>query len=103
MLTLTLGPWAITTLETGFLRLDGGAMFGSVPKPIWSRSYPADERNRITLAMRCLLLEGEGRRILVDVGVELTVRVTHDAVQSLALALGTSVFLSIKAMAVRVY
>jgi len=40
-----------------------------VPKPVWSRSHPADERNRITLAMRCLLLEGEGRRILVDVGI----------------------------------
>jgi glyoxylase-like metal-dependent hydrolase (beta-lactamase superfamily II) len=44
-------------------------MFGSVPKAIWSKAHPADERNRITLAMRCLLLEGEGRRILVDVGV----------------------------------
>jgi glyoxylase-like metal-dependent hydrolase (beta-lactamase superfamily II) len=44
-------------------------MFGSVPKPLWSKSHPADERNRIRLAMRCLLLEGEGRRILIDDGV----------------------------------
>src|SRR5262245_59738056 len=43
-------------------------MFGSVPKTIWSRTHPADDRNRITLAMRCLLIEGEGRRILVDDG-----------------------------------
>jgi glyoxylase-like metal-dependent hydrolase (beta-lactamase superfamily II) len=68
MPTLTLGPWTVHTIETGVIRLDGGAMFGSVPKPLWSRSHPADERNRITLAMRCLLLEGEGRRILVDDG-----------------------------------
>jgi glyoxylase-like metal-dependent hydrolase (beta-lactamase superfamily II) len=69
MPSLILGAWSVHTLETGRLRLDGGAMFGSVPKPIWSKSHPADERNRITLAMRCLLLEGEGRRILVDIGI----------------------------------
>src|SRR5262245_62153653 len=69
MPSLTLGPWTATTLETGTLWLDGGAMFGSVPKPLWNKTNPADERNRIQLAMRCLLLEGEGRRILVDVGV----------------------------------
>ena len=69
MPSLTLGPWTVHTLETGTLRLDGGSMFGSVPKPIWSRSHPADERNHITLAMRVLLLEGEGRRVLVDIGV----------------------------------
>jgi glyoxylase-like metal-dependent hydrolase (beta-lactamase superfamily II) len=69
MPSLALGPWTVHTLETGTLRLDGGSMFGSVPKPIWSRSHPADERNRIALAMRVLLIEGEGRRILVDIGV----------------------------------
>ena len=66
---LTLGGWRIHTLETGFFRLDGGAMFGSVPKPLWSRTNPPDERNRIRLAMRCLLVEGHGRRILVDDGI----------------------------------
>ena len=66
---LTLGGWSIRTLETGFLWLDGGSMFGSVPKPLWSRLHPADERNRIRLAMRCLLVEGHGRRILVDDGI----------------------------------
>jgi glyoxylase-like metal-dependent hydrolase (beta-lactamase superfamily II) len=69
MPSLTLGAWTIHTIETGTLKLDGGAMFGSVPKPIWSKSHAADERNRITLAMRALLLEGEGRRVLVDIGV----------------------------------
>ncbi|HKC09715.1 MAG TPA: MBL fold metallo-hydrolase, partial [Methylomirabilota bacterium] len=69
MPVLTLGDWTVRTLETGFLWLDGGAMFGSVPKPLWSRAHPPDERNRIRLAMRCLLVEGHGRRILVDDGV----------------------------------
>jgi glyoxylase-like metal-dependent hydrolase (beta-lactamase superfamily II) len=66
---LSLGGWTLRTLETGFLWLDGGSMFGSVPKPLWSRSNPPDERNRIRLAMRCLLAEGHGRRILVDDGI----------------------------------
>jgi glyoxylase-like metal-dependent hydrolase (beta-lactamase superfamily II) len=64
----TLGPWTLHAVETGFFWLDGGAMFGSVPKTLWSRTNPPDERNRIRLAMRCLLLEGEDRRILVDDG-----------------------------------
>ncbi len=66
---LTLGDWTLTPVETGFLWLDGGSMFGSVPKPLWSRTNPPDERNRIRLAMRCLLAEGHGRRVLVDDGL----------------------------------
>jgi glyoxylase-like metal-dependent hydrolase (beta-lactamase superfamily II) len=66
--SLTLGNWRASTIETGLIRLDGGSMFGSVPKTMWSKAHPADDRNRIQLAMRCLLLEGEGRRILVDDG-----------------------------------
>lgn len=69
MPTLLIGGWTVHTLETGYLWLDGGAMFGSVPKPLWSRTNPPDERNRIRLAMRCLLLEGHGRRVLVDDGL----------------------------------
>src|ERR1043166_456492 len=68
MSTLALGDWTLDTVEAGYLWLDGGAMFGSVPKPLWSRTNPADERNRIRLAMRCLLLEGHGRRVLVEEG-----------------------------------
>ena len=68
MPSLVLGDWTAHTLESGHLWLDGGAMFGSVPKPLWSRQHTPDERNRIRLAMRCLLLEGHGRRVLVDVG-----------------------------------
>jgi glyoxylase-like metal-dependent hydrolase (beta-lactamase superfamily II) len=64
------GPdFRIRTVDAGRLRLDGGAMFGVVPKPLWSKRAPADERNRITLAMRCLLVEGDGFRLLVDTGL----------------------------------
>jgi glyoxylase-like metal-dependent hydrolase (beta-lactamase superfamily II) len=66
---MTIGPWAVHPLETGHLWLDGGSMFGSVPKPLWSREHPADERNRIRLAMRCLLLDDGVRRLLIDVGI----------------------------------
>jgi len=64
-----IGDYSLHSIETGFLRLDGGAMFGIVPKTLWNRTTEADERNRITLAMRCLLLEGNGRLILIDDGV----------------------------------
>jgi len=69
MPSLQLGAWSVHTLEAGAIRLDGGSMFGSVPKPVWSKTNPADDRNRIAMVTRCLLLEGEGRRILVDIGV----------------------------------
>src|ERR1051325_5614754 len=69
MSTLALGDWTLDTVEAGYLWLDGGSMFGSVPKPLWSRTNPPDERNRIRLAMRCMLLRGHGRTVLVDVGL----------------------------------
>ena len=56
-------------IETGFFKLDGGAMFGVVPKVIWQKTNPADENNLCTWAMRCLLIEDEGRLILVDTGI----------------------------------
>ena len=68
MSTLKLGDWTLNTIEAGYLWLDGGSMFGSVPKPLWSRTNPPDDRNRIRLAMRCMLLRGHGRTVLVDVG-----------------------------------
>lgn len=64
-----IGPYALHTIETGRFGLDGGAMFGIVPKPLWERRIQSDERNRIPLNMRCLLLEGEGRVILIDNGL----------------------------------
>ncbi|MDF2433737.1 MAG: hypothetical protein JWP44_3368 [Mucilaginibacter sp.] len=57
------------TIETGFFKLDGGAMFGVVPKTIWNKSNPADENNLCTWAMRCLLIEDGDKLILIDTGI----------------------------------
>lgn len=57
------------TINTGNFKLDGGAMFGVVPKSIWNKINPADENNMCDWAMRCLLIEDEGRLILVDNGI----------------------------------
>jgi hypothetical protein len=64
--TFTLGSLRCHLLEGGWQRLDGGAMFGVVPKPLWSRKVPPDDRNRILLAMRCLLIEHPDGPVLVD-------------------------------------
>ncbi|MDA8923932.1 MBL fold metallo-hydrolase [Flavobacteriaceae bacterium] len=56
-------------IETGHFKLDGGAMFGVVPKPLWERTNPADEMNRIKMAARSLLIEDGSRLILIDTGM----------------------------------
>jgi glyoxylase-like metal-dependent hydrolase (beta-lactamase superfamily II) len=66
---MNLGPYTLHEIPAGMLRLDGGAMFGIIPRPLWERRIPPDERGRIPLAMRCLLIEGEGRVILIDNGL----------------------------------
>jgi glyoxylase-like metal-dependent hydrolase (beta-lactamase superfamily II) len=66
--TFKVGRLTCHTLESGLQRLDGGAMFGVVPKALWARKLPADERNRIPLAMRCLLIEHDAGPVLVDTG-----------------------------------
>jgi len=65
----SLGRFRVHALEAGLQRLDGGAMFGVVPKVLWERRIPADERNRIPLALRCLLVETPDALILIDTGV----------------------------------
>ncbi len=57
------------TLDTGLFKLDGGAMFGVVPKSIWQRTNPADGNNMCTWAMRCLLVEDGKRLLLIDTGI----------------------------------
>jgi glyoxylase-like metal-dependent hydrolase (beta-lactamase superfamily II) len=59
----------LTPIETGNLKLDGGAMFGVVPKVLWSKVYPADENNLCNWAMRCLLIEDGDKKILIDNGI----------------------------------
>ena len=58
----------LQTLDTGLFKLDGGAMFGVVPKSIWQKQNPADERNLCNWALRCLLIEDGKRLMLVDTG-----------------------------------
>jgi len=57
------------TIDTGFFKLDGGAMFGVVPKSIWNKLNPADEKNLCTWAMRCLLIEEGNKLVLIDCGL----------------------------------
>ncbi|MEN8373895.1 MAG: MBL fold metallo-hydrolase [Gemmatimonadota bacterium] len=64
-----LGDFRIHALNAGAIRLDGGAMFGVVPKPLWEKRAPADDRNRISLALRCLLVETPDSLVLIDTGV----------------------------------
>lgn len=59
----------IHIIETGFFKLDGGAMFGVVPKVLWNKHNPSDEKNLCSWAMRCLLIEDGEKLILVDTGM----------------------------------
>lgn len=65
-----IGPFTCHLIDTGRFMLDGGAMFGVVPKTLWSRQIPADDKNRIPMAMRCMLLQSEqtGKIYLIDNG-----------------------------------
>jgi glyoxylase-like metal-dependent hydrolase (beta-lactamase superfamily II) len=64
-----IGRYQVRAVIDAFFGLDGGAMFGIVPRPLWEREQPPDERNRIRLACRCLLLRGDNRAILLDTGI----------------------------------
>src|SRR5579859_5398694 len=62
-------PMNLYAINTGYFKLDGGAMFGVVPKSIWNKVNPADGNNMCNWALRCLLVETDGRRILIDNGI----------------------------------
>ena len=66
---MNLGEWTFRAFHDGRFKLDGGAMFGVVPKTMWEKKHPADEMNRIDLDLRCLLVDHGPRRILVDTGM----------------------------------
>ncbi len=68
-MSLSLGRFTLHEVRDGLFALDGGAMFGVVPKPLWERRQPPDERNRIVLAARCLLIDDGQRKVLVDDGM----------------------------------
>ncbi len=67
-LTRQLGRFRLHALSAGGQRLDGGAMFGVVPKPLWQKKMPADERNRVPLALRPLLVQTDDELVLIDTG-----------------------------------
>ncbi len=66
---MKIGKYRLKIIESGYFGLDGGAMFGIIPKPLWQKTNPADESNRVKLSTRNLLLESENRKIIVDVGM----------------------------------
>jgi glyoxylase-like metal-dependent hydrolase (beta-lactamase superfamily II) len=63
------GRYKISVINSGLFRLDGGAMFGVIPKPLWEKNLPADKDNRIQLTTRNLLLQNGSKNILVDTGM----------------------------------
>jgi len=65
---MKIGDWQIQSLVSCRFKLDGGAMFGVVPKTLWSRVAPADEENRIDMVMRSMVIRGGGKTVLVDAG-----------------------------------
>ena len=67
-LNLNIAGYEICAIPTGIFGLDGGAMFGMVPKVLWEKSNPADEQNRIPMEARALLLKSKDHHILIDTG-----------------------------------
>jgi glyoxylase-like metal-dependent hydrolase (beta-lactamase superfamily II) len=66
--TRQLGAWRMHSIKTGSMALDGGAMFGIIPKPLWEKKLPADERNRIPMCMRSLVIEHDIGPIVIETG-----------------------------------
>ena len=66
---MKIGKYDIHIINSGYFGLDGGAMFGIIPKPLWEKTNPPDEVNRIKLATRNLLLINGSKKILVDTGM----------------------------------
>lgn len=66
---MKIGKFDVSVIETGYLSLDGGAMFGIVPKNLWSKTNPPDELNRIILSMRLMIIKYDDRIMITDCGV----------------------------------
>lgn len=66
---MQVGKYKLYTIQSGVFRLDGGAMFGIIPKPLWEKTNPADDLNRVSLATRNLLLVCDDKKILIDTGM----------------------------------
>ena len=66
---MKIGKYKLSFIESGFFALDGGAMFGIIPKPLWQKTNPADDVNRIKLSTRHLILESDSKKIIIDTGM----------------------------------
>ena len=66
---MQIGKYRLSFIESGYFSLDGGAMFGIIPKALWQKTNPADDSNRIRLSTRHLLLESDSKKIIVDTGM----------------------------------
>jgi len=66
---MQIGKYKLRIIESGYFALDGGAMFGIIPKALWQRTNPADEANRIKLSTRHLILESDSKKIIIDTGM----------------------------------
>ena len=66
---MQIGDYKLTVIDSGYFKLDGGAMFGIIPRPLWEKTNQPDNLNRIKLITRNLLLQGNGRNILLDTGM----------------------------------
>jgi glyoxylase-like metal-dependent hydrolase (beta-lactamase superfamily II) len=64
-----IGKWKVFAIESGFFKLDGGAMMGSVPKVLWQETNPPDQLNRIDLSLRCLLVDDGDNVVLIESGI----------------------------------
>jgi glyoxylase-like metal-dependent hydrolase (beta-lactamase superfamily II) len=69
METLKVGNVSLTWLSGGIINLDGGGMFGVVPKPVWEKKYPSNEKNQVRLSADPMLIQFEGHNILLDTGL----------------------------------
>ena len=66
---MKIGKYTLKTIISSYFALDGGAMFGIIPKPLWEKTNPPDELNRVTLSTRNLLLISDDKKILIDTGM----------------------------------
>lgn len=66
---MQIGDYKLQSVQTGLFKLDGGAMFGVVPKTLWQKTNPSDDKNKIDMCTRALLLDNEKRKILIDNGI----------------------------------
>ena len=66
---MQIGDYKVTAINSGYFKLDGGAMYGIIPRPLWEKANPPDSLNRIKMITRNLLLQGNGRKILIDTGM----------------------------------